>query len=215
MRNGIKPEDHGGSALPFRGAKVSCFEGGVRVPTVLWGPGRVPAGKVCDQIGATIDLFPTLAHLSGATMPSDRVIDGTDISHLFHGKFEEGDPNKAFYYYLRGHLQAVRIGQWKLHLPREAEPIGAHPFSKNIHIHPNDRIGFEEPFLVDLQTDPGETKSVAGDYPEIVESLLNLAEKMREDLGDYNRIGENMRFAEPNQPRPTKLTYFTSKKKKK
>lgn len=211
-RNGLGPADHGGSALPLRGAKVSCFEGGVRVPTVLWGPGRVPAGKVCDTIAATIDLFPTLIHLSGAEMPTDRVIDGENISPLFHGKFSEANPDKAFYYYLRGHLQAVRQGRWKLHLPREAEPIGAYPFSVNNHIHPNDRVGFEMPFLVDLHTDIGETRNVAKANPEVVGNLLKLAESMREDLGDFNRIGKNMRF-DPEVDKPEKITYYESSKK--
>lgn len=213
-RNGVGPEDHGGSALPLRGAKVSCFEGGVRVPTVLWGPGRVPEGKTCDALAATIDLFPTLIHLAGGAKPNDRVIDGENISSLFHGEFDKAKVERVFYYYLRGHLQAVRQGKWKLHLPREKEPIGAYPFSVNQHIHPDDRVGFDQPFLVDLHHDVAETHSVAAQHPEVVAKLMNLAEKMREDLGDYNRIGKNMRFV-PETTKPRELTYYLSRKKSK
>lgn len=202
--DGHLPGDHGGSAGPLRSGKVSTFEGGVRVPAILWGPGRVPPGTTCDAIATTMDILPTFAALAGAQPPQDRVIDGEDIRHLFHGQFERANPDKTFFYYLRVHLQAVRQGDWKLHLPRAKEPLGAAPFSRNTHIAPKDRIGFSKPFLVNLKTDIGETTNVADQHPEIVERLLNLAESMREDLGDYDRVGKNMRFFDLAGPRPTR-----------
>ena len=201
--DGHLPKDHGGSAGPLRSGKVSTFEGGQRVPTILWGPGRVPAGTTCDKLASTLDLMPTLAALAGTEPPQDRVIDGEDIRHLFHGEFAKATADKAFYYYLRVHLQAVRQGKWKLHLPRDAKPIGAAPFSHNGHIAPIDRIGFPEPFLVDLDADIGETRNVAAAHPEVVSRLLGLAEGMRKDLGDFDQVGENMRFFDPVSPRPT------------
>lgn len=202
--DGHLPGDHGGSAGPLRSGKVSTFEGGVRVPTILWGPGRVPAGTSCDSLASTLDVLPTLAALAGAKVPDDRVIDGEDIRHLFHGDFDKANPNKAYYYYLRVHLQAVRQGPWKLHLPRSARPVGAAPFSNNAHIAPADRIGFDKPFLVNLKQDIGETKNVSSKHPEVVERLLALAESMREDLGDFDRVGKNMRFFDLKGPRPKK-----------
>lgn len=204
LADGHLPRDHGGSAGPLRSGKVSTFEGGVRVPTILWGPGRVPAGTTCDKIAGTLDILPTFAALAGAEAPKDRVIDGEDIRHLFHGQFEKANPDKAFFYYLRVHLQAVRQGKWKLHLPRDKQPEGAAPFSVNRHIAPADRVGFDTPFLVDLENDPGETTNVSDGNPEVVKRLLALVEAMREDLGDYDRVGRNMRFFDPVDPRPTK-----------
>jgi len=202
--DGRLPADHGGSAGPLRSGKVSTFEGGVRVPCIVWGPGRTPAGRTCESIASTLDMLPTLAALAGAETPADRVIDGEDIRHLLHGDFEKANADKAYYYYLRMHLQAVRQGVWKLHLPREPEPIGAAPFSRNLHIAPSDRIGFSQPFLVNLEQDIGETKNVANEYPQITKQLLDLAESMRTDLGDFNRVGKNMRFFDLTGPRPTK-----------
>lgn len=202
--DGHLPRDHGGSAGPLRSGKVSTFEGGVRVPAILWGPGRVPKGTTCKSIATTMDVLPTFAALAGADIPTDRVIDGEDIRHLFHGEFEKANPDKAYFYYLRVHLQAVRQGPWKLHLPREKEPKGAAPFSRNNHIGAADRIGFDEPFLVNLDRDLGETTNVGTEHPQIVQRLLALAESMREDLGDYDRVGENMRFFDPLESRPTK-----------
>ena len=109
-----------------------------------------------------------------------------------------------FYYYLRVHLQAVRQGRWKLHLVRDARPVGAAPFSINRHIAPADRIGFDEPFLVDLEKDIGETTNVARQNPQVVKRLLALAEAMRKDLGDYDQVGKNMRFFDPLAERPSK-----------
>ncbi|QDU35986.1 Arylsulfatase [Maioricimonas rarisocia] len=202
--DGHLPGDHGGSAGPFRSGKVSTFEGGVRVPCIVWGPGRVPDGETCDLIASTMDILPTFAALAGAEVPDDRVIDGEDISHLMHGEFDQADPDRTYFYYLRVHLQAVRQGRWKLHFPREKEPVGAAPFSKNRHIGPADRVGFERPFLVDLERDPGETTNVAEQHPDVIRRLLARAEEMREDLGDYDRVGTNMRFFDLSNGRPTK-----------
>ncbi len=202
--NGRLVSDHGGSAGPLRSGKVSTFEGGVRVPTIVWGPGRVPDGVTCDKLASTLDILPTFAALAGTTPPKDRHIDGEDISNLFHGQFNKANPAKAFYYYLRIHLQAVRQGQWKLHLPRDKAPIGAAPFSRNTHIGPKDRIGFSKPFLVDLENDIGETTDVSDENPNVVNRLLTLAESMREDLGDFDQVGKNMRFYDLTGKRPSK-----------
>jgi len=203
-QDGSLPRDHGGSAGPLRSGKVSTFEGGVRVPTVLWGPGHVPAGATCDKLASTLDVLPTFAALAGAEVPRDRVIDGEDVTHLFHGKFDQANPDKAFYYYLRVHLQAVRQGKWKLHLPRDEEQVGTAPFLVNRHIAPVDRIGFEKLFLVDLDEDLGETTNVAEQHPDVVHKLLGLAQDMRNDLGDFDQVGKNMRFFDITGQRPAR-----------
>lgn len=201
--DGHLQRDHGGSAGPLRSGKVSTFEGGVRVPAILWGHRRIASGTACDSIATTMDLLPTLAALAGAGVPDDRVIDGEDISHLFHGQFDKANPKKAYFYYLRVHLQAVRQGKWKLHLPRPKEPAGVAPFGRNAHIATKDRVGFDEPFLVDLENDIGETTNVSDAHPLVVQRLLALTQEMRNDLGDFDHVGKNMRFFDPISPRPT------------
>lgn len=209
-RDGRSPEDHGGSAGPLRSGKVSTWEGGVRVPTILWAPGRVPENTECDEIAATIDILPTFANLAGAELPTDRVIDGVDISPLFAGDFEQADPDRFFAYYFINSLQAVRQGKWKMHLPRPANPDWMGRWARNPHIAPGDWAGFDSPFLVDLEADPGETKSVAEDYPDVVTRLLTLAEEVRVDIGDYDRVGGNMRFFDPG-PIPEKPDFPSMK----
>ncbi len=107
---------HGGSALPLRDGKFSTYEGGMRVPCIMRWPDRVPAGRVSDDVGASFDLLPTFAHLAGVDLPSDRVIDGKNISGLIQG--HSGSPHEFFYYYKGQNVQAVRKGPWKLNLER-------------------------------------------------------------------------------------------------
>ena len=206
--DGHLPEDRGGSAGPLRSGKVSTFEGGVRVPTVLWAPGKVPAGTECDKIASTLDILPTFAALAGTEAPKDRIIDGEDIQHLMSGEFDKATPDKAHFYYMHGYLQAVRQGKWKLILPRPQQAYGKRTPDIYRHIGPEDRVGFDEPFLVDLETDLAESKSVADDNPEVVKRLLDLAEAMREDIGHNERIGKNTRFFDP---KPEKMMFPLSR----
>ena len=213
--DGHLPNDHGGSAGPLRSGKVSTWEGGVRVPAIAWAPGRIPAGKVCDEIGTTMDVLPTFAALAGAEVPRDRVIDGEDISALLAGDFQKANPDKVYYYYFLTQLQAVRQGNWKLHLPRPAKPSWLGMFGVNRHIHPLDGLGFPEPALYDLDADPGEQNDVAASHPEKVAELLKLAEKARADVGDYDRVGAGVRFFDPQESRPERpnAVFLRGKKK--
>ncbi len=200
--DGFRPQDHGGSAGPLRSGKVSTWEGGVRVPAVFWAPGRIEAGTVCRELASTLDVLPTFAALAGAKSPEDRVIDGENIEHLLAGRFKEADPEKAYYYYLKTHLQAVRQAKWKLHLPRPFHQPWLKWKTPNQHIAPEDHLATAEPMLFDLQADLGETTDVAADHPDVVAHLLKLAEAAREDVGDYDRIGKNQRFFDDGPRRP-------------
>ena len=193
-------KEHGGSALPLRGTKTSTWEGGLRVPCIMRAPGRIPAGIVCDEIASTMDMLPTLAKLAGGKTPTDRVIDGHDISALMHGERGAASPAEAFFYYQHTHLQAVRSGKWKLHLPRPANP----PWTPNWarHIDAEDVFDIEEPMLFDLDSDIGESHDVAVEHQEVVGRLLEFAERARSDIGDYNRVGRNARFFDPQPRRP-------------
>lgn len=191
---------HGGSAGPLRGAKTSTWEGGLRVPCIMRAPGKIPPGTVCNEIASTMDMLPTLAGLAGAKVPDDRVIDGHDIAALMHGKKGATSPAKAYYYYQHTHLQAVRSGKWKLHLPRPGNP----PWTPNWarHIDRKDVFDIKKRMLFDLEKDIGEQQDVAGKHPDVVKRLLELAEWARNDIGDYNKVGKNARFFDPHPRRP-------------
>ena len=185
--------NHGGSAGPLREGKGTSFEGGVRVPCVARLPGVIPAGTVCAAPAMTIDLVPTLAALTGEPLPTDaeghcvvagRRIDGRDVGSLFRGQpADEAATPVYFFWYADNQLQAVREGDWKLFLPHTARTMkGQAPGKDGVpgtyRPLPVDRT------LFDLATDPGESRDVAAEHPEIVARLEALAERARADLGD-------------------------------
>ena len=195
----IKGQD-GGSALPLRGAKTSTWDGGERVPCIMRAPGSIPAGTVCDELTSTMDLLPTLAVLSGGKVPSDRTIDGYDISGLMHGNKNGEIPDEVFFYYQHTQLQAVRSGRWKLVLPRSAATSVVPNWTRMIA--PGDRIEIKQPALFDLVADIAEKTDVAEAHPEVMAELMKKVEWARGDIGDSNQIGKNARFFDPQPKRP-------------
>ncbi|MEM7144639.1 MAG: sulfatase [Verrucomicrobiota bacterium] len=208
--DGHLPEDHGGSAGPLRSGKVSTWEGGVRVPTVAWAPGRIPADAECHEIARTLDLLPTFAALAGTGTPDDRTLDGHDISDLLHGTPNAKSPSNQFLYYFRNHLQAVRHGKWKLHFPRPQNPPWYGNLKNNKHIHPDDWTAIDSPLLYNLETDPGETSNLADKYPKVVARLERIAETARKEIGDYNRLGSGARFFDEGPKRPNLANFQSS-----
>ncbi len=155
--------DRGGSNLPLRGAKGTTWEGGQRVPCIMYWPGRVPAGRVCREIVASIDLLPSLAALCGADLPHNP-IDGVDLSPLFAGR--DGASGRASFFFFHGNdLEAVRCGAWKLHVRKKGEPE-------------------LKPRLYNLHSDIGEASDVSAAHPDVVTRLQDLLSACRAELGD-------------------------------
>lgn len=158
--------DHAGSAVPLRGSKQTAFEGGQREPFVARWPKKIPAGKVSAMPLMTIDLFPTLVKLAGATAPKDRIIDGRDIWPVLSGKEKTGEVHDVLYFYWGYELHAVRSGKWKLHVPHPTKEV---PLPGN-----GGQPGAAKPIqvplsLFDLENDPGETINLAEKNPSIVQ----------------------------------------------
>jgi len=170
----------GRSNGPLRGHKGTTWEGGMREPCVMRWPGKIPAGKTCDELATTMDLLPTFARLAGTKPPSDRIIDGKDIWPLMSDKKDAKSPHEAFYYYQIDQLQAVRSGKWKLHLPLKQKKKNWGEPTPNVPLQ-----------LYNLEADIAEQNNVANQNPDIVKRLLALVERAREDLGDVNRKGKN------------------------
>lgn len=173
--------DHAGSAGPLREGKGTSFDGGVRTPCLMRWPGKVPPGRVCREPVTTMDMMPTVARITGATAPLDRIIDGRDISPLMFGTAGARSPHEAIFIYWRQELQAVRSGQWKLHFPHDYLHIDVPGAGGKPGIVGERHIGRA---LFDLEADPGETNDVSKDNPQIVARLQDLAQRCRADLGD-------------------------------
>jgi hypothetical protein len=150
------PINQGADNTPLRGGKGSTLEGGIRVCTLAWWPGKIQSASSTAAITSHMDWLPTFASLAGAALP-ERAMDGVNISPLLLGQ-SGAQGHDVFYYYHGFNLQALRAGAWKLHLQKGE--------------------------LYDLESDIGETNNLAKGQPEQVAKLRALAEVMLRDLGD-------------------------------
>lgn len=159
----------GSNNQPLRGTKGQTFEGGIRVCTLAWWPGKIPADSSTVAITSMMDVLPTLTQLGGAKLPADRKIDGVDISSALFGDSAQS-PRDHFFYYRGFTLEAVRSGPWKLHLALADGP-------------PGKKKGAPQPQLYNLIDDIGETQNVALRHPDVVKRLQALALTQKDDLG--------------------------------
>jgi len=189
--------DHSGCALPLREGKGTTWDGGVREPCLMRWPGRIPAGRVCDEAIMTIDFLPTIAGLVGAKLPEHK-IDGLDIWPLISGQAGATSPHEALFFYWGQHLQCVRMGKWKLHYPHAyrtmaGKPGGTGGKPANYSQAKTDKA------LYDLRADIGETTDVLAKHTDVVAKIDALADAMRQDLGDSARKIKGAGVREPGR----------------
>jgi len=153
--NGSRAREEGGSNLPLRGRKGQTYEGGMRVPGIFHWPGVIAPGE-SSQLCTAMDLLPTLAKLTGASL-SNRQIDGEDISPLLLGQ-RDADRPRTLCFFLQQRFEAVRHGDWKLHLERRE--------------------------LYNLANDIAEAHNVIDGHPDVVAELDAIADNYRRQLGD-------------------------------
>jgi len=158
----------GGSSGPYRGAKFSLFEGGIRIPAIIAWPGHLPRGEVRDQVAHGCDWLPTLAELCGVKlMQSD--IDGRSLVKVIRSA-DAPSPHDVLHWTI-GKQWAVREGNWKL--IHAVKPTGNGP-----PLSATDR----DFFLSDLAHSVGETHNYAAEHPVIVKHLKQLHENWVEGL---------------------------------
>ena len=179
----IFTSDNGGaggmSMGPLRGGKGGPkYEGHMRVPTLTWWPGTVPAGKVSHEIAATIDLLPSLAKLTGAKVPVDRTIDGKNVLNVLMGKPGAKSPHEILYYEIDG----IRRGKWKL--------VGGK------------RRKLE---LYDLEQDLSEKTNLAGKHPGILKELKALLDAHAARIASDTRPAAFVEHAKPIISKPGDL----------
>jgi len=138
--------------IPYRGWKITMFEGGIRVPMFIKWPQRIAAGQTVETPVAHIDVMPTLAAAAGAPAPEGVEIDGLNILPLLDT--EANWPRKTLFWQ-NGHYQVVRHGDWKL----------------QVNDRPTDGL---KKWLFNLKDDPTEQKNLASSYPKKVSELSRL-----------------------------------------
>ncbi len=149
-------DEHGGSAGLLREGKGCTFEGGMREPCITWWPGRIKPGVVNDM-GATMDLYTTILTLAGAKVPTDRVVDGMDLSPVLFGT--GSSPRNTMFYYRGTKIYAVRKGPYK-----------AHFFTRSAY-GKDKETRHDTPLLYHLGHDPSEKHDVAADHPDVIEDI--------------------------------------------
>jgi arylsulfatase A len=131
----------------LRGIKRDLYEGGIRVPMIAKWPGTIPSGRVSNHVWAHWDLFPTLAELAGATVPSG--LDGISMTRALRGAVQPTHDFMYWEFHERGFQQAVRMGNWKAVRLKKDAPLE----------------------LYDLAADPGEQHDLAASKPAIVKRI--------------------------------------------
>jgi len=104
-----------GDSGPWRGTYFTAMEASLRAPFIIRWPGKIPAGRVSNEIVHIVDLFTTLARAGNAEIPKDRPIDGVDQMDFFLGKQEKSN-REGFVAYVADRLHAVKWRNWKMHL---------------------------------------------------------------------------------------------------
>ena len=165
-------DEHGGSAGLLREGKGCTFEGGMREPCIMWWPGKIKPAVVNDM-GSTMDIYTTVLTLAGAKVPTDRVVDGLDLSPALFGTGPS--PRKNMFYYRGAKLYAARKGPYKMHfITKPAYGKGKEEYH-------------DPPLLYNLEHDPSEKYDISKDHPEMIieirkEVALHLARlKLGED----------------------------------
>lgn len=160
-------QTHGGSAGPLRAGKGTTFEGGQRVPTIFWWPGKVKPG-VKTELGSTLDLMATFASLAGLKPPQDRKLDSYDLSPVL---LDSGTgPRDEMFYWTNAELHAVRSGPWKLHV-KMREPVNY-----------GREVVPARPALYHLERDISEAFDVADQHPDVVQRLLKMMKDHQADI---------------------------------
>ena len=161
----------GGNSGPYRGAKFSLFEGGIRVPAIISWPGKIPAGEVRDQLITACDWVPTAVALAG--LKNDHMYDGRDISFVIHAG-ETKTPHESFHWQSGGGVLnpqwAVRRGDWKLIGNPKDTTEGAAPLKI-------------KRFLVNLRESVTERKNLAQQRPGMVLELEQLHHEWARNVG--------------------------------
>ena len=175
--------NHAGSAGGLREAKATTFDGGNRVPCIMYWKGQIMPGTTCNKLASNIDLFPTFAEISEAPLPKQK-IDGVSLLPLLQGD-ENANPRESFvYYFKKNDLEAVTDGMFKLVFPHPYTTYGAYVPGNDGQPGKLKETELTKCELYDLRRDPGERYDILSQYPEVVMKLMKVADEMRKDLGD-------------------------------
>ena len=135
---------------PFRGWKITLFEGGTHVPFFARWPDAISPGTRFDNPVSHLDIFSTAAAISGAKIPDDRKIDGVDLMPFIRGE-KTGDPHESIFWQ-QGYYRGILNSGWKMTVSKRPDKV----------------------WLFNLREDPTEQNNIAAKHPEKVAELQGL-----------------------------------------
>ena len=160
--------EQGGSAGLLKEGKGMTWEGGMREPTIFYWPGRIKPDVIMD-IGSTLDLFSTVCHLTGAKVPTDRIMDSENLLPVLLNR--ESSSRQTMFFYRGTQLYAVRKGSYK-----------AHFITEFAYRADNEKQYHDPPLLYHLDHDPSEKYDISQDHPEIIADILKEVKRHRSNL---------------------------------
>ncbi|MEZ4883962.1 MAG: sulfatase-like hydrolase/transferase [Chitinophagales bacterium] len=165
---------------PYRGWKLSLFEGGIHIPYIVHYPSKIPAGQVYEGRVSNLDIFSTFGALAGAEMPTDRQIDGVNILPYLTGE-KEGEPDRALYAKISNYSYVLKEG-WKLQM----DDLQQRKWLFNLNIDPTEQNNLVEQELqkVDelttlLQTFIAEQKRPI--WPALLDSPIYIDKTLKDE----------------------------------
>ncbi|MER7763191.1 sulfatase-like hydrolase/transferase [Streptomyces sp. NPDC097619] len=193
---------------PLRGYKRNLYEGGVRVPLIAWGPGRVRPGT-SDRPTPLTDLLPTLADLGGAPAPAD--VDGLSAAPLLAGSPDAARHGHLYWFRdewgvtSRADAQDGKRATWLAEAVRRDDWKAVRFAPQRDHALPDDQWQVE---LYDLATDPGETRNLLDKHPAKARELVALMRSSWQDV--YPRAPFGARLTLPGTAVPGRAFTVTA-----
>ncbi|MEZ5354509.1 MAG: sulfatase-like hydrolase/transferase [Bryobacteraceae bacterium] len=158
--------DNGGTGKnngPLRGGKATLWEGGVRVPFIARWPGRIPAGVVRDEYASSLEFLPTFAAVGGARLPAGVTLDGFNLMPLLEGR--AGAQSRKTMFYQQKANRSARAGKWKW---MDAQ------YGRGLY---------------DLSRDPGESKDLTAERPEMAREMEAKWKAWRREMDESDPRG--------------------------
>jgi arylsulfatase len=185
MRDTVWPDS--GFAGPFRGELGDPWEGSIRTAGMIAWPGKIKP-RVSNEMFSIMDLYPTLAKLAGARVPSDRPFDGIDQSDFVLGK-QENSNRESFITFTGDDLQAVRWRQFRIYFS-DVVPVGTGPSSRGgLSSAAIPLNGY--PLIFNIERDPREEHNISTTHGWVVGYALQIIAEYKESLVKH-----------PNPPAP-------------
>jgi arylsulfatase A len=174
---------YNGSPGRLRGRKGQSYEGGFRIPMIAHWPARIGAGTVSTEPAMNIDWFPTCLSMAGLELPSDRIIDGENITGLITG-VDDKSPHDCFYFYHNGVMEAIRMGKWKY-----IKDINTGVWPMPLDKYWKTSGSVQAPWLYNLETDEDESYNLRDDHQDVADRMDSIFKqwdkRMEENPGGW------------------------------